>query len=247
MMHIAYKGTNYHGWQRQANANSVQEVIESALLKILKHKAGVTGCGRTDTGVHARNYYLHFDTEEFIPDKIVSNLPYRLNRLLPEDIAVFNMLKVSENFHARFSAIRRTYKYYISRDKKPFMTDVSWLYTHSLDIKLMNAASEMIIGQKDFSCFAKLHSDTKNNICNIHNAAWEESGNMLVFNVTADRFLRNMVRAMVGTLLDVGKKKISKKEFSEILKSGNRSLAGESVPAHGLFLEAVEYPPLSAC
>lgn len=242
-MHIGFSGRNYHGWQRQPNGITVQEVIEKALWVLLKEKLTSTGCGRTDAGVHARNFYLHFNLQYPMPEEVFQNLVYRLNQILPPDIAVYSVFPVAEDMHARFSALSRTYSYYISREKNPFLSEISWRLTLPLEVSKMQEGASMLIGTADFSCFSKSHTQTRTNICTISQAEWEEKGGLLVFTITADRFLRNMVRAIVGTLMDLGKENITFQEFEGILKSGNRSEAGDSVPAHGLFLERIDYPP----
>ena len=237
---LSYNGTNYHGWQIQPNANSVQEVIEKTLSTILGEEIQVVGAGRTDTGVHASFYMLHFDSQnESLQNE---NLVYRLNRFLPEDIAVNNIFSVNPDAHARFSTISRTYKYYISTIKNPFETFSSFQYTKELNVEKMNDAAQVLFEYTDFTSFARLHTDVKTNNCKIMQAEWKQNESQLIFTIKADRFLRNMVRAIVGTLLEVGKGKISVGDFSEIIEKKNRSLAGTSAPAHGLFLVDIEYP-----
>lgn len=237
---LAYKGTQYHGWQIQPNAITIQELISNALSKILNiSELNLIGAGRTDTGVHARNFYAHFDIDFQIDN--LDLLVYKLNRFLPKDIAIFGIFQVSHSAHARFDALSRTYKYYISAKKSPFLIDSSWYITGKLNIELMNKAAKYIIGKHDFTSFSKLHSQTNTNICNVMNAKWTQNEDILVFEVTADRFLRNMVRALVGTLVDVGRGKIDSEEVLKIMDAKDRREAGESVPAHGLFLEEIEY------
>lgn len=234
---MAYKGTAYHGWQRQENAHSVQAELEKALSVLCRQTMEVVGCGRTDTGVHARHYVAHFDFDGELPGQVV----YRLNGLLPKDIAVSGIEEVSDDFHARFSALARTYGYYIHFKKDPFLDGLSWQRNDNMDFELMNSAAEMLSGKRDFSCFCKGEAPNGNFICDVHSAAWERTADTAVFRISADRFLRNMVRAIVGTLLDVGLHKMSLAEFQELLNSGTRSDAGNSVPAEGLFLERIEY------
>lgn len=237
---LSYKGTNYHGWQIQPNAISVQEVVEKALTTVLREKTEVTGAGRTDTGVHASFFVAHFDVENEIlnPD----NLCYKLNSLLPYDIAVQKIWHVKSDLHARFSAISRTYKYYISTQKNPFRSETSFKYLLPLDIDKMNDAAQILFEYEDFTSFSRLHSDVKTNNCKILWASWEIANTQLIFTIKADRFLRNMVRAIVGTLLEVGKGKLSVNEFRNIIEAKDRGAAGASAPAKGLFLVDVEYP-----
>lgn len=239
-LQLSYKGTRYFGWQRQPNEISVQEVIEKALSTILREDIAVVGAGRTDTGVHALYYVLHFDVLNEIsePEKLL----YHLNRFLPEDIAIQKIKKVSSDFHARFSAVSRTYKYFICTEKNPFQTETCYQYTVPLDVEKMNEAAGILFEFEDFTSFSKLHSDVKTNNCKIFNAEWKTEGNMLVFTIKADRFLRNMVRAIVGTLLEVGKGKITIGDFRKIIELKDRGAAGTSAPAHGLFLIDIEYP-----
>jgi tRNA pseudouridine38-40 synthase len=238
-MQLSYRGTRYFGWQRQPNAVSVQEEIEKALSTILREKITVVGAGRTDTGVHASFYVLHFDCATEISEDM--NLVYHLNRFLPNDIAVQQIAKTNPEFHARFGAVSRTYKYYISTVKDPFATETTYQFTVPLDIEKMNEAAKTLFEYTDFTSFAKLHTDVKTNNCKIFRAEWEKVGEMLVFTIKADRFLRNMVRAIVGTLLEVGKGKISVDDFRKIIESKNRGAAGTSVPPQGLFLVNIGY------
>ncbi|TNF42798.1 MAG: tRNA pseudouridine(38-40) synthase TruA [Bacteroidetes bacterium] len=236
---LSYKGTRYFGWQRQSNEISVQEVLEKALSTILREEISVVGAGRTDTGVHASYYIAHFDSENEITDPF--QLAFKLNRFLPDDIAIQKIRKVNNDFHARFSAISRTYKYYISTGKNPFTTDTSFQYTVPLNVDLMNEAAGILLEYTDFTSFAKLHTDVKTNNCKIYQAEWEKPGDQLIFTIKADRFLRNMVRAIVGTLIEVGKGKISAEDFVQIIERKDRGEAGTSVPPQGLFLVDIEY------
>lgn len=238
---LNYKGTRFHGWQIQPNAISVQEEIEKALSTIMRESISVVGAGRTDTGVHASFYILHFETEKPIsnPEKLV----YRLNRFLPADIAFEKIWHVDNEMHARFSALSRTYKYYIVQQKNPFRTETSYEYLLPLDIDKMNEAALLLFEYTDFTSFSKLHTDVKTNNCKIYFAEWKQENTKLVFTIKADRFLRNMVRAIVGTLLEVGKGKLSVNDFRTIIEAKNRKYAGTSAPAQGLFLVDVEYPP----
>jgi tRNA pseudouridine38-40 synthase len=239
---LCYKGTHYHGWQYQPNALSVQEVIEKAFSVILQEKIEVTGAGRTDTGVHASFYIIHFDSENIhIDERLVS----KLNKYLPADISIQSIRKVPPQAHARFSALSRTYKYFIHQKKDPFLTETSWYFSRALDILKMNEISRYLYQVSDFTSFSKLHSDVKTNICIVFYAAWEQESEKIVFTVKADRFLRNMVRALVGTMIEVGLGKISAEDFMEIIQKRDRGAAGISVPAKGLFLTDIEYPDFS--
>ena len=241
-LRLAYNGLPFHGWQRQPNAVSVQENIEKALSLIFQKKIDITGAGRTDTGVHAKEMFAHFDVDQEITDidrKITS-----LNRLLGKDIAVFDIIPVTPDAHARFDAVRRTYRYYVSPEKSPFIYHLSHTITHPLDIEAMNEAARKLLEVSDFSSFAKLHSDNKTNICKVDEAFWERRDDgLIVFTISADRFLRNMVRAVVGTLIEVGYKKLSQAEFVKIIESHDRCMAGMSMPPQALFLEKISYPP----
>jgi len=237
---LSYKGKNYHGWQIQPNENSVQEMIENALSLLISEKITVIGCGRTDTGVHASQFYLHFETsKDFDKEK----LKFKLNAYLPNDIVIFQIFKVSNDAHARFDAVSRSYEYKISLGKNAFLTDTTWqVQNHVFNIKKMNDAARILYDYKDFKCFSKSKTDVKTFDCTITNAVWKKDGDLLIFYITANRFLRNMVRAIVGTLLDVGTDKISIDDFRNIIESKDRTKAGASVKAHGLFLTEVVYP-----
>ncbi len=237
---LAYKGTNYCGWQIQPNGISVQQVLENALSTILRVKTAVTGAGRTDTGVHASYMVAHFDTEFVIDD--CQNLARHLTRFLPRDIAVFSVVPVDPESHSRFSAIARRYEYHITVGKNPFLTDLTHRLMNIPDFEAMNLAASFLLGTNDFTSFSKLHSNTKTNICTITKAYWEKRDNRWVFVIEADRFLRNMVRAIVGTLLDVGNGKTNPEQFNQIIKLQKRALAGTSAPSRGLFLVDVKYP-----
>jgi len=237
---IAFKGTNYHGWQIQPNAITVQEEINKALKVYTQEEAvGSMGCGRTDTGVHASQFFFHFDTDVTID---LEDFIYRLNILLPKDIAVKNILKVGEEMHTRFLATSRTYKYHVTTSKDPFSEAFQYKYYYPLDINLMNQACKLLIGKQDFSSFSKSNTDTLTNLCDLTIAEWSTDNEILTFEIKANRFLRNMVRAIVGTLLDVGRGKVTVEQFQAIIDSKNRSNAGTSAPAKGLFLVDVSYP-----
>ena len=234
---LSYKGSRYHGWQIQENAHSVQAEIENALKIIAGEKIGIVGCGRTDTGVHAKFYVAHFETEV----EFKSNVVYTLNAILPEDIAILDLKKVGDDFHARFSAISREYQYFIHFHKNPFLTGNSWYMNKQLNIELMNKASEILSEYQDFASFCKLGADNKTTLCEIQHASWQLNDNQLVFTIKADRFLRNMVRAIVGTLMEIGLERMSLIEFRAVIESKNRQNSGTSVPAHGLYLTDVKY------
>lgn len=239
---LSFKGTSYHGWQLQPNSVTIQGIIDEALSMILGEKIRSTGAGRTDGGVHACFFCAHFDSPASdLAER--GNLIFKLNRFLPKDISITGIKKVLPDANARYSAISRTYKYFVSRIKDPFSEDSSWFLYGNPDIDLMNGAAGLLLNHSDFTSFSRLHSDNKTNICKIFQAQWEDAGDKLVFTIKADRFLRNMVRAIVGTMIDLGLHKISFEEFEEVVKAGNRSAAGMSAPARGLFLVAVEYPP----
>ena len=236
---LSYKGTAYHGWQVQKNARSVQELVNKALSIVLRQPLETLGCGRTDTGVHARQLFAHFDYEkEFNTEKVL----IALNGLLPHDIAVQHIFEVAETAHARFDATSRTYEYHICFDKDPFLTNFAWHIQQIPAIEQMNLACKILIDHADFSCFSKSHTQVKTNICKITDASWKMNDKELVFYITADRFLRNMVRAIVGTMLQIGKNELSLNQFVKIIKSRDRSMAGMSVPAEGLYLCKIEYP-----
>ncbi|MGE4346566.1 MAG: tRNA pseudouridine(38-40) synthase TruA [Flavobacteriaceae bacterium] len=238
-IHFSYFGKHYHGWQVQPNATSVQGELTKALSLLLKSEIEIIGAGRTDSGVHAKEMYAHFDFNNEINSK---ELIKKLNSFLPKDIAVFDIFRVNDDAHARFDASRRTYQYHIHLQKDAFREDFSWYFYKNLDVQRMNKASEVLLKYIDFQCFSKSNTDVFTYNCNIVEAFWKKEGNQLVFTVSADRFLRNMVRAIVGTLIGVGLHKVSIEQFEEIIKSKNRSKAGFSVPAHGLYLTKIEYP-----
>jgi len=236
---LGYDGTAYSGWQRQPNALSVQEVIETALSKIHGSKSiPLVGCGRTDAGVHARFFVAH---TELPMETDAMQLKYKLNKMLPADIVLFRVYPVAESMHARFQATSRTYRYYLHQEKDPFLRN-SLFFVGKLDVEQMNVAAQFLLGKQDFTSFSKLHTDVKTNICNISKAVWHSEGNQLYFEITADRFLRNMVRSTVGTLLDVGVGKIQPTEIPTIIAAKDRSAAKLSVEARGLFLWDITYP-----
>ena len=236
---FSYFGKAYHGWQKQPNAITVQEVLETALSTLLRTNIEIVGAGRTDTGVHAKEMYAHFDYE-LIAD--INDLVYRLNAFLPEDISIFNIHRMQENAHARFDAMERTYEYWVAQSKNPFYKDLAHFVKYPLDMESMNAAASFLKEHDDFECFSKSNTDVKTFVCDVRYAKWEAKEDKLVFTISADRFLRNMVRAIVGTLLDVGMGKMEPREINDVIKSKSRSEAGVSVPAKGLYLTKVLYP-----
>jgi tRNA pseudouridine38-40 synthase len=249
---LAYNGTAYHGWQVQQNAISVQELLNKALSTILRRSIETTGCGRTDTGVHAKEFFAHFDAP-LPPEGGVSALegsPFRgrggLNALLPPDIAIKNVIPVHADAHARFDATARSYQYHIHFNKDPFLQGASWQLRDVPDLELMNRAAAIMMEYIDFSCFSKSNTQVKTNNCKITRAEWVKTDKGIIFHITADRFLRNMVRAIVGTLMMVGRKEMEPEGIRDIIESKNRSNAGTSVPACGLYLTEIKYPYLLA-
>jgi tRNA pseudouridine38-40 synthase len=239
---LAYNGTNYHGWQIQENAVTVQEVITKAVRLTWIKEFKMIGCGRTDTGVHAKEFYAHFDLEEEKSCKELNDLTHRLNRYLPDDIVIYNIFPVPHDLHSRYDALSRTYEYFVHTRKDPFLNQLSWFVHQQLDIGLMNRGGVVIKEYSDFTSFSKANVKRKTNICKVTEAIWEHSEHRLIFKITADRFLHDMVRAIVGTLVNLGQHKITIEDLRLIVESKNRSNAGESVPAKGLFLMRVEYP-----
>lgn len=237
VIHLAYNGTNYCGWQTQPNLPTVQQTIEAALTTLLRTPVAIVGCGRTDTGVHASDFYAHFDLD--LP--IDNNLVFKLNNYLPPDIAIFGINSVADNFHARFSALSRTYKYYVSTARLPFSQGLYCRIYFTPDVDAMNIAAQELMKYDDFTSFAKLHTDNKTNICHLTEAHWDREGEMLVFTITSNRFLRNMVRSVTGTLLDVGRGRLSVDGLKAIVEKKDRCAAGVSMPAQGLFLTKVRY------
>ncbi len=238
-INLSYNGTNYHGWQVQPNALTVQEVLNRALSMLLKENIETLGAGRTDTGVHASFYTAHFDCVNQISD--IENFVFKLNRFLPWDIAVFDIQQVGGDFNARFSAKSRTYKYYIHQRKDVFLNGASWFYPYYLDVELMNEGCKILKETTDFESFCKVGADNKTTICDLKEAFFIKDDHKIIFTVKADRFLRNMVRALVGTLTDLGSKRMTKEDLREIISAKNRSKAGQSVPACGLYLVDIEY------
>lgn len=237
---IAYNGKNYHGWQVQPNAISVQAVLNDCLTKLLNDEIHVIGAGRTDSGVHAKQLFAHFDLVKKVKD--ITQFLSRLNSFLPNDIVAKSLQEVGVEAHARFDATARTYEYFVSQQKNPFQKDLSYLVYKPINIEVMNLVARRLFDFKDFTSFSKLDTQTKTNNCKIMQAYWEERDGLLVFTIQADRFLRNMVRAIVGTLLEVGLGKMTEDEFIKVIESKDRSNAGASVPAHALYLIEVSYP-----
>ena len=251
---LSYDGTRFHGWQIQPNGISVQEELQRGLSLLLRQEVTVTGAGRTDAGVHARMMVAHFDCATSLLPEIWKKdgaldgrqLAYKLNRLLPQDIAVERIVQVASDMHARFSALARTYHYYIHTFKSPFLSRYSCEMHFSLDFQLMNEAARMLLNYDDFGAFCKSHADVKTTLCHVTKALWSETApEEWMFEITANRFLRNMVRAVVGTLVEVGRGRLSLDEFRRVVEGKRRTDAGESMPAHALFLERIDYPAMS--
>tara|TARA_Y100000813_G_scaffold106967_1_gene76499 strand:- start:4785 stop:5531 length:747 start_codon:yes stop_codon:yes gene_type:complete len=236
---IMYDGANYHGWQIQPNSITVQEQLQKSISTILNKKISVVGAGRTDAGVHAKQFFAHFDYENNLSD---NNFIYKLNSILPNDIYIKSISVVKDNAHSRFDAVSRTYEYIICQSKNPFLIKGAYYLNKPLNLDNMSKATNVLFDFSDFTSFSKLHTQTKTNNCLIKKAYWKQNDDTIVFTIEADRFLRNMVRAIVGTLLDVGINKKTVNDFVEIIKSKDRSKAGISVPAHALYLTKVCYP-----
>jgi len=235
---LAYDGSAYHGWQRQPNEVSIQSTLEDAMTTLLGQSISVVGAGRTDAGVHARQIFAHVDVNQPLDE----NFAYILNQFLPKDIAVKMIHHVKEDAHARFDAVSRSYQYHITTAKNPFLVSHAYDFGKELDIALMNQAADLLLNHTDFKCFSKSKTDVKTFDCHITHAQWTQNGTDWIFYIAANRFLRNMVRAIVGTLLEVGLGKMSLEDFQKVLLSRSRSEAGFSVPAHGLYLTQVVYP-----
>lgn len=249
---LAYDGTRYHGWQIQPNGISVEGEIERCLSTILRQPIDIVGAGRTDAGVHARCMFAHFDLpqeaeeNDIIPSQNLDceQLTYKLNRMLPPDIVIYKAFPVSNDMHARFSAISRTYHYYINTQRAPFARHYTWLCHYDLDFPLMNEAARILMEYRDFACFCKSHTDVKTTLCDVMEAQWiQTSDTAWYFRIKANRFLRNMVRAVVGTLVEVGRHRMTIDEFRMVIEGKKRTQAGESMPANALFLEDIGYPP----
>lgn len=236
---LSYDGTNYHGWQIQPNADSIQARLNDALTKLLPVPTECVGAGRTDTGVHASMMVAHFDTDSPIDPE---QMAFRLNRILPQDIAVQHVQQVDERLHARFDAKRRTYHYFVYGHKDPYLRHYAARLTFAPDYELMNRAAEILLETDDFTSFSKVNNDQKTNLCQVTHARWTQvEGDHWRFEITANRFLRNMVRAVVGTLLEVGRGRLSLEEFRAVIAAKNRCFAGESVPGNALFLVDIQY------
>jgi tRNA pseudouridine38-40 synthase len=236
---ITYNGTHYHGWQNQANAVGVQEIVEEGLSKIFRTKIEIVGSGRTDTGVHCIQQFFHADIEKEFDEK---TWLVKLNSILPRDIAIRSVKPVKENAHARYDAFERSYEYKITRVKDPLLAGYAYYFFKEVNVANLNRAAALLVGEQDFECFSKVKTDVNNFICNLKAAHWNQKDDLLIFTITANRFLRGMVRAIVGTLLDVGTGKITLQEFETILKSKDRKKAGMNVPPEGLYLTSVKYP-----
>ena len=235
---LSYNGKNYHGWQIQPDAISLQEKINNALSTVYQKDIQIVGAGRTDTGVHASQMFAHFDIDKSIDD----NLVFKLNSILPNDIFIKAIFLVDDEKHARFDALSRSYEYKIWLGRNPFLLDFSWqIHSQKPNVTLMNEAAKLLLDYEDFESFSKVKTDVHTFNCNVTEAFWIQKDNQLTFHISANRFLRNMVRAIVGTLLDVGLEKISISDFKNIIESKNRSNAGLSVPAKGLFLTQIKY------
>jgi tRNA pseudouridine38-40 synthase len=235
---LAYNGTQYHGWQIQPNAASVQETMNKSFSVILNSDISLMGAGRTDTGVHAKEMYAHFDFETPFD---IPTLVHKLNSYLPKDIVVHDIITVADDAHTRFDATKRTYEYHINTFKNVFLQEQSWYFYQKLDLDLMNQASKILLNHTDFQCFSKVNTDVNTFDCSIFEAHWKKENQNLIFTISANRFLRNMVRSIVGTLINIGLHKITLDDFEMIIKSKSRNKAGFSVPAHGLYLTKIEY------
>lgn len=243
-LHLAYNGAPFFGWQVQPDHPSVQEVLERSLSLLLHQEhIAVTGCGRTDTGVHAADYYAHFELEETLDAEGLKRLRDQLNSFLPKEIAIFDIFPVKPRAHARFDAVERTYQYFVSIRKNPFTFQQRYFSFRTPDIERMNEAAALLLENEDFTSFSKVHTQVNNFICHVTHAQWVLEGDDLVFTITANRFLRNMVRAVVGTLVEVGRGRMSLDDFRQVIEGRQRTQAGESMPAKALFLENVKYEP----
>lgn len=238
-LELSYKGTPFHGWQIQKNAFTVQECLESALSTYLRQPISVMGSGRTDTGVHASMQVCHFDLVE---GELGKNFLKGINSILPKEIAIHSVRPVHPEAHARFDAIRRSYIYRIIFRKSPFLDELAWLYFHPLDVEQMNQAAQVLLRHEDFECFSKVHTEVNHFRCQIFSARWEQKDDQLLFHITANRFLRGMVRAIVGTLIEVGLGWRKAEQMDELILSRNREKAGKAAPAKGLFLSEIVYP-----
>jgi len=236
---ISYNGSNYHGWQIQNNAVSIQQVIQEKLYQLLNQRIEITGSGRTDTGVHARQQFFHAD---FIEELNCDDFKYHLNAVLPADIAILSIKRVKDSANARFDALARTYSYEIIKTKDPFKIDLAYMYHKSLDLEKLNKASKLLLGKNNFEAFSKVKTQVNNFNCEVFSAFWQQEGSTICFRIEANRFLRGMVRAIVGTLLMVNEGKIQITDIDKIINSKKRSRAGRSAPPEGLFLSKIKYP-----
>jgi len=239
-MYLSYDGANYNGWQIQPNGITIQEKLEKALSTLLRAEISIVGAGRTDAGVHARKMVAHFDAD--IESDALQPLADKMNAFLPSDIAIEKIVEVKPEAHARFDALSRQYRYYITTKKDPFKVDIYYRYNGELNLKSMNECAEILFEFEDFSSFSKSHTDVKTNNCKIIFAKWDKIGDDYIFTIKADRFLRNMVRAIVGTLLEAGRGRLDQRGMGRIIRAKDRRVAGTSVPGHALFLEDIEYP-----
>ena len=238
-IHLAYNGANYCGWQTQPGLPTVQQTLEQALTTLLRQPTPIVGCGRTDTGVHASDFYAHFNAETEIDTR---RLAFKLNSFLPDDIAIYEIFKVRENAHARFDATARTYQYHVSHRRLPFKQGLYSRIYYRPNLELMNEGARLLMEYDDFTSFAKLHTQVKTNICHLSIARWDEREDEWVFTIRSNRFLRNMVRSVTGTLLDLGRGKLTLDGLRQIIERKDRCAAGASMPPQGLFLTRVEYP-----
>jgi tRNA pseudouridine38-40 synthase len=236
---IAYNGKNYNGWQTQNNGIAIQTVVEDMLSTMFRTPLEIQGSGRTDAGVHCEQQFFHVDIE---PEFDTILYVQKFNSFLPKDIAINSIVKVKPEANARFDALERTYRYQITRRKNPFLNNAAWHFFKQVDVEIMNEAAALLIGERDFECFSKVKTTVNHFLCDIKKAEWKEEGDMLIFTITANRFLRGMVRAIVGTLLDAGINKISVNDVEAIIQSRDRKKAGANVPPYGLFLTKVKYP-----
>jgi tRNA pseudouridine38-40 synthase len=235
---ISYNGKNYNGWQSQKTGIGVQAVVEDAMSRLLQEPIEIIGSGRTDTGVHCEQQFFHADVSKNFEEK---DLKQKMNSILPQDIAIHSIKKVKWNASARHDAVQRSYRYEITRKKNPFLVGYAWYYFKTVDVRTMNTAAALLLGEQDFECFSKVKTNVNHFLCEISTAEWREEGDMLLFFISANRFLRGMVRSIVGTLLDVGTGKTTLEEFEKIIKSRDRKKAGANVPPYGLYLAAVRY------
>ncbi len=242
-LELAYKGTHYHGWQEQINASTVQEHLNKALSILCRTPIETLGCGRTDTAVHATQFFAHFDS---VDELAQTQFLFQLNAILPIDIVIHQLHRMNDDTHARYDATARTYQYFMHQQKNPFVNEYSWHRSYDFDLEKMNEACKYLFTHNDFSCFSKSNNQQKTNLCTIEQAIWIKHNDLVIFTITANRFLRGMVRAIVGTMLQVGTGKMSLDEFNRVLQLGDRKEAGASVPAHGLFLTKISYPYLNA-